>query len=74
MQFRRNVGTLDRTLRLGLGVTFLYLGFFDNSSFIRDALAATLLGSMGIMLVVIAAIAWCPFYHLIGFNSIGEKA
>jgi len=73
MQIRRNVGTLDRALRFGLGVVFMYLGFYD-SSLIRDSLSGALLGGMGMMLVFIAIIAWCPFYYLIGFNSLSEKA
>jgi len=73
MQIRRNVGTLDRALRFGLGVVFMYLGFY-GSSLIRDPLSGALLGGMGVMLVLIAIVAWCPFYYLIGFNSLSEKA
>ncbi|KPL27415.1 MAG: hypothetical protein AMJ72_09060 [Acidithiobacillales bacterium SM1_46] len=72
MRIRRNVGPLDRALRFGLGVVFIYLGFYD-ASLIRDPLSGALLGAMGVMLVFIAIIAWCPFYHLIGFNSLSER-
>lgn len=72
-KFRRNVSNLDRSLRFGIGVPFMYFGLYDTS-LIRDQLASALLGGMGLMLVVIAIIAWCPMYHVIGFSTIGEKA
>lgn len=73
MKLRRNVGRIDRALRFGLGSLFLYLGFIE-STMIADQLARALLGGMGIMLIVIAIIAWCPFYFLIDYSSISEKA
>jgi len=72
IKFKRNVNSLDRALRVGIGVPFMYFGFF-NKSLIHDQLAGALLGGMGIMLVAIAIIAWCPMYYLIDFSTISEK-
>jgi len=73
IQFKRNVNPLDRALRVGIGAPFIYLGFYDKSV-IHDQLASALLGGMGVMLVAIAVIAWCPMYYLIDFSTISEKA
>jgi hypothetical protein len=73
IKFRRNVNALDRTLRVGIGVPFMYYGFYDTT-LIQDQLARALLGGMGFMLVLIAIIAWCPMYYLIGFSTISDKA
>jgi hypothetical protein len=73
MKFRKNVGLIDRALRFGLGSLFIYLGFME-ATIISDPLARGLLGAMGIGLVVIAIIAWCPLYFVIDFNTISEKS
>lgn len=73
MKFKKNVGLIDRALRLGLGSLFIYLGFIEGA-IISDPLASGLLGFMGIVLVVIAIIAWCPLYFLIDFSTLGEKS
>jgi len=73
MHFQRNLGPLDRTLRFGFSAIFIYFGFI-NRSLITDPFAGILLGASGVMLFIIAAIGWCPFYHLIDFNTLNEKS
>lgn len=73
IKFTRNVNTLDRMLRVGIGVPFMYYGIYD-SALVQDQLARAMLGGMGFMLVLIAIIAWCPMYYLIDFSTISEKA
>jgi uncharacterized MAPEG superfamily protein len=73
MRFHKNLGPLDRTLRFGLSAIFMYFGFF-NRAVITDPLAGALLGGSGAVLFIIAAIAWCPFYQLIDFNTLNEKS
>ncbi len=72
MRICRNLGPLDRTLRFGLGIIFIYFGFF-NRWLISDHLAGLALGFMGTLLTLVAVIAWCPFYQLIDFNTLSEK-
>jgi hypothetical protein len=67
-----NVGTLDRILRFGIGAVFVYLGFFDRT-FINDQLASILLGVFGVVFIVVASFAYCPFYSLIDFSTVREK-
>jgi hypothetical protein len=73
MRIQRNLGPLDRTLRFGLSAFFIYFGFFDRSV-ITDHVAGALLGSAGVILFVVAAVAWCPFYQLIEFDTLREKS
>lgn len=73
MKFRRNVGLIDRALRFGLGSLFVYLGFAEGT-LITDSLAGALLGGMGVLLVAIAIVAWCPLYFLIDFSTLNDKA
>jgi Na+/pantothenate symporter len=72
MRIQRNLGPLDRTLRFGLSAIFVYFGYF-NHSVITDLVAGALLGTAGVILFVVAAVAWCPFYQLIDFNTLQEK-
>ena len=72
MTFRKNVGLLDRILRLGIGSLFVYFGLIDHS-LIKDPLAGVLLGAMGGMFILIALIAYCPLYGLIEFSTVREK-
>lgn len=73
MRICRNLGPLDRTLRFGLGVAFVYFGFF-NRWLVDDHFAGVLLGCMGTIMIVVAAVGWCPFYQLIDFNTLNEKS
>jgi hypothetical protein len=57
---RRNVGSADRVLRAGLGVLALALVYFGpHSSW----------GFVGILLLVTAAIGFCPLYSIFGLST-----
>lgn len=73
MPFKKNLGSLDRILRFGIGSMFVYFGFF-NHTLIQDQLASTLLGVFGVAFIVMAIIAYCPFYALIDFSTVREDA
>jgi len=72
MTIRKNVGLLDRILRIGIGSLFIYFGLVDHT-LIKDSLAGVLLGGMGGMFILIALIAYCPLYSLIDFTTVREK-
>jgi len=73
MQFKRNIGAIDRVLRSGIGAMMLYFGFF-NQILISDAVARMALGTMGVFMLFIAFIGICPMYALIGFSTVSPKA
>ena len=68
MAIKRNVGLVDRILRLGGGLTMVYFGFIDSSA-IPDQVAAILLGVFGSIFLLTAIFSSCPFYNLIGINT-----
>lgn len=56
---KKNVGGIDRALRLIAGVLLLALGYTTSFWF----------GIIGAVLLVTAAIGWCPPYALLGFST-----
>ena len=68
MIFKRNVGTLDAVLRIGIGAVLIYVGFVSDDM-IGDNVAATLLGIFGLIVFTSGVARRCPLYNLIGFSS-----
>ena len=46
----KNVGSLDKTIRLVVGVLIIVVGFMNES----------LLGAIGLIPILTALISWCP--------------
>lgn len=57
-----NVGTIDRGLRIAVGVILLALVFIGPQ---------TLWGLLGIIPLATGLMRWCPAYSLLGMNSCG---
>lgn len=55
--FTKNVGSLDRTLRIIIGLVLLSLVFIGPQ---------TPWGFIGIILIVTGFISFCPIYRLLG--------
>jgi hypothetical protein len=68
----KNVGGIDKVLRIGAGVLMVYFGFIDKS-FITDELGSTLLGGFGIMFTLSGLLGMCPLYNVIGINTCKEN-
>lgn len=60
-----NEGTVDRVLRVALGLGVLSLAFIGPK---------TPLGYIGIVPLATGLIGWCPLYSLLGINSCGLKS
>lgn len=73
MKFERNIGTLDRVLRIGISAAMVYFGFFTNY-LITDHLAGIALGVFGVANMVVALVGYCPLYRLIGFSTAARSA
>jgi Inner membrane protein YgaP-like, transmembrane domain len=63
----RNVGTIDRALRVAVGVVLIALVFVGPQ---------TPFGWIGLVPLITALIGWCPLYRLVGLNScrLGKQA
>jgi len=64
----KNVGTVDRAVRIIIGIAFL-LGFALN---MVTAPLSYLVVLAGIVLLVTGIAATCPAYSLIGLNTAGK--
>jgi hypothetical protein len=65
---KKNVGRVDRILRLGAGFAMIYIGFLSDG-LLADKFASILLGSFGVIVFLSGLFKSCPLYLLIGFNS-----
>ena len=60
---KQNMGSVDRTLRIIVGLALLSLIFILDGN-------ARWLGLIGIVLILTAAVKWCPIYSVF---SIGKR-
>lgn len=64
-----NIGSLDRGLRTVVGIVLIALFFMGTVSGTNGMLALI----AGGVLLVTAAIGWCPPYALVGINTCAPK-
>jgi hypothetical protein len=62
---KRNVITIDRILRIIIGLTLMGLA---------GAGIIGVWGWIGVIPLLTGSIAWCPLYTLIGFNACKSQA
>lgn len=58
----KNVGSIDRAIRVVLGVALLAFAFMSTSSY-------AWLGYIGIVPLLTAAIGSCPLYSILGLST-----
>lgn len=57
--FNRNVGNIERAIRLAIGTAILFVGYTYQSYW----------GFVGIIPIVTASLGWCPLYIPFGINT-----
>lgn len=60
---KKNIGSLDRIIRIILGLAILGAGYYYESWF----------GLIGLVPLFTAAINWCPLYLPCGLNTCKKK-
>lgn len=65
MKLNKNMGTLDRTIRLVITAVIAVLYFTG----ILSGLAAIILGILAIIFAVTSFISFCPLYLLFGYST-----
>ena len=65
MKFNKNMGTLDRTIRVAIAVVIAVLYFSGNLS----GLTATIMGILAVIFVVTGFVGFCPLYTVIGLST-----
>jgi hypothetical protein len=66
----KNVGMIDRVIRIIFGIILMYL-------FIGNMVAAPwsyLVALIGLILLVTGIVGTCPLYSILGMNTLGKKA
>ena len=61
---KRNESNQDRGIRAVLGIIALFVGLLAAGGFLR-----ALLIIVGLVLVITAAVGFCPLYRLLGINT-----
>ncbi len=56
----KNVGSIDKTIRLIAGVLIIVAGFLNDS----------FLGAIGLIPIVTALIGWCPLYPILKISTV----
>ena len=64
---KKNMGTVDRTVRIVIGVGLAAGGFFVTGTL------AIVLWALGAIMLLTATIAFCPLYLPFGINTSGKK-
>ncbi|MEO9781930.1 MAG: DUF2892 domain-containing protein [Sedimentitalea sp.] len=64
-----NVGTLDRVLRVLLGLGLLYLAFLSGLPALDGALLKYGAAIVGIVMLVVAVTRVCPIYSIFGLKT-----
>jgi hypothetical protein len=65
MKFEKNMGTLDRAIRIVIAVVIAVLYFNGNLS----GLTATVLGIFAIIFIITSTVGFCPLYSVIGLST-----
>ncbi len=65
---KRNVGRLDQIIRTGISLCLIYISFIDKD-FIYDSLTSNVIGTIGVISLLVAMARSCPLYTLTGINT-----
>jgi len=60
---KKNIGSIDRTIRIVAGIAILSLVFVGPKS---------MWGLLGLLPLITGLIGWCPPYHLLGISTCGK--
>ena len=62
--FAQNVGSIDRIIRIVLGLALIVIGFF-----VLGGTAGTIVGVIGFIPLLTGLLGWCPLYFLFKFST-----
>ena len=68
MAIKRNLHTIDITVRIMIGIALVYISFIDTS-YISNDVVRWLLGIYGVINIISAAFRSCPIYALAGIST-----
>ncbi len=62
--FAQNEGSIDRIIRIVLGLALIAIGFF-----VLGSTAGAIVGIIGSIPLLTGLVGWCPLYHLFKFST-----
>ena len=62
--FAQNIGSVDRIIRIVLGLALLVIGFF-----VLGGPAGTVVGVIGFIPLLTGLVGWCPLYRAFKFST-----
>jgi len=65
----KNVGTIDRILRIILGLALLWLVFFSGMAAFDNGWPKVLVLAVGVIMLATAGLRLCPIYSLLGLKT-----
>lgn len=68
MFLKRNLHSVDKIIRLLIGVICIYLGFIDHTAISND-IVSNLLGLFGLINLLAGISSYCPVYGLAGIST-----
>jgi len=68
----KNIGRFDQVLRLGISMGLVYIGLIDEQ-FIKDPLSSYIIGTVGVVNVIIALVRFCPLYVITGISTCSHR-
>jgi len=71
--FKKNMGGVDRALRVLAGSTLLMLGPLSDELMVTDMFSNVILSVMGAVALISALFSYCVLYDATGFNTSGNK-
>lgn len=69
---KRNMGMIDRLIRVATGLVMMYVGFIDQS-IIGNSTINIIVGIFGIISIVFAYMAFCPIYTFGNISTIKKS-
>lgn len=68
MRMKKNIGTLDSLLRIGISLLLLYAAL-GPGRLIRDSFAAEVVTVFAVLNLIAALLRFCPLYVVTGINT-----
>ena len=72
MQLKINMGLIDRSFRILVGIALIYIGFI-NSSFVSSETLRYILGAIGVVNIVSSLAGICPIYLFANINTCHKR-
>ena len=64
-----NLGTIDRILRLAIGILLVLAPFVGQISLLQSGGATALSVIVGLVLIATSALKFCPLYRIFGIRT-----